>query len=166
MNELHKFIKFAAKELRLPSLPKIHFVGKSENTKNAFGHSKNSDIFVRITDRHPGDIMRTIAHELIHYKQNLMGIRMPEEQREDSANAIAGRIMRKFNISHGYIFKSKSFPSNVAEDVAVNNAGNAGIEGIGVGPKGEPGGKSQIMGFISRKKSLKDILKQELKSDK
>lgn len=162
MKELHKFIQFAAKELKLPSLPKIHFVGNSENNKNAFGHSKGVEIFVRVTDRHPNDIMRTIAHELIHYKQNLIGIRMPEESREDSANALAGRIMRKFNMSHGYIFKKKAISSNVAEDVAGNNAGGGGIDGIGVGPNGEPGGQSQIMGFV-RRKPLKDIIKRKSK---
>jgi hypothetical protein len=166
--ELQKFIKFAARELRLSKLPKIHFVGKSENSKNAFGHSIGYDIFIRITDRHPNDIMRTITHELFHYKQNIMGVKNSETQKEDEANAVAGRIMRKYNTTFTNVFKLKTIPSHVAESesvVASNLAGAGGIEGIGVGPKGEPGGKSQILGFVRRKK-LSDILKKEIKKDK
>ena len=157
--ELNKFVKFAAKELRLHSLPKIHFVGNSENVKNAFGHSIGNEIFIRITDRHPDDVMRTIAHELFHYKQNLMGIRNSEQQKEDEANAIAGRIMRKYNTTFTNVFKLRVIPRNVAEEVAANSAGAGGIEGIGVGPKGEPGGRSPVLGLLKRKKkTLSDII--------
>jgi hypothetical protein len=168
IKELEKFVKFAAKELKLKVLPKIHFVGKSQNSKNAFGHSIGHEIHIRITDRHPNDIMRTIAHELFHFKQNLMGIRKSELTREDEANAIAGRIMRKYNTTFTTVFKLRPIPSNVAESesaVPVNQAGAGGIEGIGVGPKGEPGGKSHVMGLIRRKK-LSTILKREEKEDR
>lgn len=129
--ELKKFIKFAARELGLTTLPKIHFVGKSENAKNAFGHSINHDIFIRITDRHPDDTMRTIAHELFHYKQNIMKVRKSEGQKEDEANAIAGRIMRKYNTTFTNVFKLKAIPSNIVETesaIATNNIGGGGIE--------------------------------------
>jgi hypothetical protein len=168
IKELQKFVKFAAKELGLNVLPKIHFVGKSENSKNAFGHSIGHEIYIRITDRHPNDSMRTIAHELFHFKQNLMGVKNSEIQKEDEANAIAGRIMRKYNTTFTSVFKLRTIPSHVAESespVAANLAGAGGIEGIGVGPKGEPGGKSHIMGFVRRKR-LSDILKKEKKDDK
>lgn len=101
---LTHFISFAARELKLTKLPKINFVGKSEDSKRAFGHffaGKNkTEISVRITDRHPIDIMRTIAHELSHWKQNQERIHSPETAKEDYANAMAGRIMRKYNTTH------------------------------------------------------------------
>ena len=104
IKELQNFVKFAAKELSLSQLPKIHFVGAKENCKNAFGHSIGTDIFIRITERHPIDIMRTIAHELIHVKQAQMG-KHGEQFKEDEANAIAGRIMRKYDTTYPNAFK-------------------------------------------------------------
>ena len=76
-------MKFAAKELGLRSLPNIKFVGSSENRMDSFGHTKGNSITVRITDRHPIDIMRTIAHEFIHIKQNVTKKKIGNE---DQAN--------------------------------------------------------------------------------
>lgn len=114
IKQLNDFVKFAAKELSLSKLPKIHFVGNKENVKNAFGHSIGDKIYIRITDRHPIDIMRTIAHELIHVKQTQMG-KHGEQFREDEANALAGRIMRKFDTTYPNVFKAKATPSNLKE---------------------------------------------------
>ena len=38
LNDLKKFVDFAARELGLRSLPKINFVGKIEDNKRTFGH--------------------------------------------------------------------------------------------------------------------------------
>jgi hypothetical protein len=119
LQDVQKFIKFAAKELNLTSLPHIHFVGKEENSKNAFGHFTNKkgqdDVYIRITDRHPIDVMRTIAHELIHYGQRLKGL----SANEDQANAQAGRIMRKFDTTYPSVFKDKAILNTVREDLGV-----------------------------------------------
>lgn len=167
------FINFAANKLKLKSLPKINLVGSSEDKKNAFGHSKGMTITVRITERHPIDVMRTLAHELIHYRQNITGAR-GEQMREDQANALAGRIMRDFDTTYPEVFKDKAIKANMVEDVASAVATNAvsggGIEGIGYGPKGEPGGMSQVMGMVKRKR-LTDIIgtkamRKQLKREK
>jgi len=113
INHLKLFIKFAAKELKLGTLPNISFVGNSEDKRDAFGHSIGNNIVVRITDRHPIDIMRTIAHELIHYKQN---IQKKNIGNEDQANLMAGRIMRKFDIKYPHVFKDKAIKANMLED--------------------------------------------------
>lgn len=147
--ELQDFIKFAARELHLTNLPNIHFVGATENRKAAFGHSIGNDIYIRITNRHPIDIMRTITHELIHFKQNKQGKR-GEQSREDEANALAGRVMRKFDTTYPNAFKLRPIREDVTSAVPANSAGAGGVEGIGVGPKGEPG--------VSRKKKMVDII--------
>lgn len=148
LKHLDKFVKFAAKEMKLPILPKIHYVGSSEDTKGAFGHSVGKVIYVRITNRHPIDVMRTIAHELMHFKQNLLGKR-GEKMREDQANALAGRLMRKFDTTYPEVFRDK--PIHETESaMAANAAGTGGVEGIGVGPKGEPG--------VHLKKKLRTII--------
>lgn len=48
----------------------------------------------------------------------------------------------------------------VTEEVPTNNAGGGNIHGIGVGPSGEPGGKSALL------KSLLSRLKKRRKSSK
>ena len=124
---LHFFIKFAAKELKLSSVPNIIFTGDKENKYNAFGHTKGTDIHVRVTERHPIDIMRTIAHELVHFKQNSIGRnRSSEPSKEDEANKIAGRIMRKFDISYPSTFKQLAIredaaPASTASSIPANS---------------------------------------------
>lgn len=114
IGHVKKFVNFAAKELSLNSLPKINFVGNSENKKDAFGHffgrRNGSTITIRITGRHPIDIMRTVAHELIHYKQRLLKSSSPDKIKEDEANALAGRIMRKFDSKYPHVFRDLPIP--------------------------------------------------------
>lgn len=112
MDHLNMFVDFAAKELGIEKLPKIHFVGDSENKNQAFGHTNTKDVYVRITERHPIDIMRTIAHELMHCKQKEGNI----QYKEDEANKMAGRIMRKFDTTHPDVFKDKAIKANMMED--------------------------------------------------
>ena len=59
-------------------------------------------------DRHPMDILRTIAHELVHYQQherNQYGSGHAGSVTEDEANAKAGELIRKFGNSHSQFFK-------------------------------------------------------------
>lgn len=104
-SRIKNFIKFAARELNLKTLPQIKFVGHEEDVKQAFGHEKGGAITVRIAGRHPIDIMRTIAHELVHFKQGGKG---SEQYKEDNANAVAGRIMRKYDTMYPQAFKDKA----------------------------------------------------------
>jgi hypothetical protein len=134
VNDVKKFIHFAAKKLGLSSLPKINLVGSSENAKQAFGHflgtRQGTSISVRITDRHPIDVMRTIAHELIHYKQRISGVRSSEQMKEDEANALAGRIMREYDTANPQSFKDKPIKEDgEAVGLAANHTGD-GIENI------------------------------------
>ena len=162
---LNDFVKFAAKEIGLTKLPKINFVGKKENSKNAFGHSINNEIHVRVTDRHPGDIMRTIAHELIHVKQTQMG-KHGEQFREDEANALAGRIMRKYNTTYPNVFKLKPTPSNLKEteslipaNVMGSGGPNAGIQTVSPLMDFDRGNKKyNPMSALYKKKKLRDIV--------
>jgi hypothetical protein len=169
VKQLEMFAKFAAKEIGLGKLPKIHFVGKSEDAKSAFGHSIGDKIYVRITDRHPGDVMRTLAHELIHFKQTIAG-KKGQQFREDEANAIAGRIMRKFNTTYPEVFKSKSIPSNIAETDSLIHANAMGhsssVRGSGaidmIDPLMTAVKKKKLRDVIGHKAlSLRDELKKE-----
>lgn len=116
VKDVKKFINFAAKDLKLTSLPIIKFVGSEENKKDAFGHFVGDMICVRITERHPIDVMRTLAHELIHWKQKNENKDESEQMKEDEANALAGRIMRDFDTTHPEVFKDPAIKANMMED--------------------------------------------------
>ena len=156
LKQLQNFVKFAAKELNLSKLPKIHFVGNKENSKNAFGHSIGSDIYIRITERHPGDVMRTIAHELIHVKQTQMG-KHGEQFREDEANALAGRIMRKFNTTYPEIFKQKPIPANLKETESAIPANSMGTSSP-TNSFSSIATFSPIMAVVQKRKKLTDLI--------
>jgi hypothetical protein len=106
MAKIQSFINFAKKELGVDKPVKIKLVGHGEDKHAAFGHEykkdHESDIAVRSVDRNPVDVMRTVAHELVHAKQP---DKPANQKREDEANAKAGRVMRKYDNMHPDIFK-------------------------------------------------------------
>jgi hypothetical protein len=173
---LNHFISFAAKELGLSKLPKINFVGKSEDSKRAFGHffssPKKTEISIRITDRHPIDIVRTIAHELCHWKQQQQGIHNSEISKEDYANAMAGRIMRKYDTSHPKLFTQRAIShTSLREDGGVGavtsaipaNAaqGNIGVDSPGYAGYSPKLGSGTEKRSKRRPKKLRKILSGE-----
>jgi len=89
-------------ELELDQLPPIKLVDEpflDGDGKKSFGVFTGDRIVVVTKGRHPMDIMRTLAHELTHWKQRTTGMEMNGEdgsEAENGANAIAGIIMRKF----------------------------------------------------------------------
>jgi hypothetical protein len=100
-----KFLPVAMKYLKLKSLPKMIFQKQVESTgQPTFGMYVNGDntLYVALVNRHPNDILRTIAHELTHYKQDTEhklnddsgSTGSPEE---NEANSMAGIVMRHFN---------------------------------------------------------------------
>jgi len=106
------FAGFAAKYLKLKKTPKIKLRRDPEwsNRNGTFGRYMPEDdaLILSIANRHPVDVMRTLAHEFVHHRQNEIET-MPDHagetgsEWEDEANAIAGRIMRDFAEAHpGY----------------------------------------------------------------
>lgn len=156
VQDIKHFVGFAAKQIGLTSIPKINFVGHTEDKKDAFGHfisdRKGSSITIRITDRHPIDVMRTIAHELIHWKQRISGMRSSEGIKEDEANAIAGRIMRAYDTKFPGKFKDRP----IKEDTG---AVTTGLVGAGTGDNPDPT-KPLAQPLFGKRKKLKEILKR------
>jgi len=48
--------------------------------------------------------------------------------------------------------KFKQFTEDITSGLPVNNVGGGSYEGMGVGPKGEPGGTKAIMNKMTRRK--------------
>jgi len=74
----------------------------------AFGEiTRDNAIHLSVINRHPVDIMRTLAHEYVHYKQVMDGKQLKSHAgspSENEANAKAGEIMRKYGRLHPELF--------------------------------------------------------------
>lgn len=101
---LKRFLVFLKAQLNLMYDIPIILVDDAEFAKEvrAFGQmSEENIIHISIINRHPMDVLRTVAHEYVHYKQYLeKGLGHDSYQagspRENQANAKAGEIMRKY----------------------------------------------------------------------
>ena len=112
------FIRFAAKDLELDSLPKFDFVFDSKESmeRRSFGGYQpgNEHITITVTNRHIMDVCRTLAHELVHYKQDLDNELEDDEAgstgspQENDANARAAVIMRNFGKAFPDMFGKES----------------------------------------------------------
>lgn len=105
IDALRDFLPIAVRHLKLKHLPKIKLL-RDVNTEHmaSFGKFTNDDriVHVDIENRHPNDVLRTLAHELTHYAQGKQDRLDADSGRtgsniEDEANAEAGVIMREFN---------------------------------------------------------------------
>jgi len=107
-----EFVKFVVKELDLKSLPtNIKFAGNDYSAKHStFGtyNPETDEIIIVKENRHPADVLRTLAHELVHHKQREDGKVLDGEDGSDienEANAVAGQLMRKFRYVHPEMFE-------------------------------------------------------------
>lgn len=107
------FLRFVVGELNLKKLPSIHLIKKHIHSSkaNSFAayspNDKEIQLFVR--NRHILDVLRSLAHELVHFKQDIEGRLKPNSgktgsKEENEANAIAGKLMRIYGKKHKNLF--------------------------------------------------------------
>lgn len=124
-DHLQTFVDFASNHLGIESLPKINVQGPDNSTEQkSFGgyNPSTKEIVVHTKNRHPMDIFRTVAHELVHHKQNLDG-RIKDVHKEGStgskieneANFKAGIIMRKYADAYPDYFSSSAVGGGIYE---------------------------------------------------
>ena len=132
-----------SKGMKIQPLPKVKFVDDdAENAENFFGktayYDPNNQVIVLYTmDRHPKDVMRSFAHEMIHHEQNCNGKLnnistqntnedgdLPEIERE--AYEKGNMIFRNWtdSITEGVLKEEKeddliSYPSNFKPDTNI-----------------------------------------------
>jgi len=75
---------FAQKRLNFERPPKLFLKQDEENAQNvlgktAFYNPQEESVTLFISNRHPKDILRSLAHELVHHTQNLRGDLSPEK---------------------------------------------------------------------------------------
>jgi hypothetical protein len=110
-----KFLPLAMEILEIDRLPKMNFEPEVQSgNQPSFGMYDNEDkiLHVAILNRHPVDILRTVAHELVHYRQDIRNELNDESgatgsPEENQAHEIAGVIMRHFNKQYPEFLKSR-----------------------------------------------------------
>ena len=116
-SELDRFAAYCVKRLGIKNAPRIQLKrDPAWSERNAtFGkYDPNTNTLTLTTaNRHPVDVMRTLAHEFVHRKQAETGD-MPADagdtgsEWENEANAEAGVIMRDWGAKNPKLFDKKS----------------------------------------------------------
>lgn len=95
------FCKFATEYLGLQEPPTVVLVANRDgDMTTAVYNLKTKEIKVLYKNRAFFDIARSIAHEMVHQKQQESGQEMDGETGspcEDEANAVAGRMIRTYS---------------------------------------------------------------------
>jgi len=115
---LHDFVRFAAEDLGLKTLPKFDFRfdnARSLQHKSFGGYQPGGEhITITVTNRHIMDVCRTLAHELVHYSQDLKkeleddAAGATGSPQENEANARAAVIMRNWGKRNPNFFEKEA----------------------------------------------------------
>ena len=107
-SNLIDFVNFCKDQLSLKSSPPIKFVSDTEDTTFGYFDNDTKGIVIQNTGRHQMDVMRTVAHELVHYKQDQTYDRELNGEDgspdENQANALAGVILRRWGQKNPTLF--------------------------------------------------------------
>ena len=110
-----EFIKFAIKNLEIQNPPRnlsLSYDTNKAKEMRSFGYfdPNSNKIWIYCGNRNMGDILRTLAHELVHRKQDEEGRISYESGKtgseiENEANAKAGVLLRDFGKQHEEIYQ-------------------------------------------------------------
>ena len=112
--KLADFVKFIKNELKLKDVPTISIQNHRNGLKTTANYDytkENKIIKVCSKNRALVDVMRSLAHELVHHKQwedgRLNGPKPPDigGEIEDEANAKAGQYIKMFSKENPDIYE-------------------------------------------------------------
>ncbi len=103
--KLNNFVKFVKEQLELKTVPTISIQNHRNGLKTTANYDytkENKIVKVCMKNRALVDVMRSIAHELVHHKQFEQGrleVKPPDigGEIEDEANAKAGQFIKMFS---------------------------------------------------------------------
>ena len=110
------FIEYCQNNLEIEDLPEINFTEEREwaTSIHSFGQYANNQksLEVYIGNRNLADILRTLSHELVHHRQNELGMLDSRSgdtgsDIENQANSISGILMRNYGKMNELIYESK-----------------------------------------------------------
>jgi len=93
--------------LKIKNQPKINLTQEKFDDTFGFFNPETDQLTIRTQGRHPADVMRTLAHELVHHKQKENGEDLDGSDgspHENQANSIAGVLVRRWANRHPKIF--------------------------------------------------------------
>ena len=110
--KISEFVKFVKNELDLDKCPVVILQnGRGElKTTASYNHSKEPKIIrVNVKNRALVDVLRSIAHEMVHHKQHEQGrlkVQPPDigGEIEDEANSKAGQYIKMFSKQYDSIY--------------------------------------------------------------
>ena len=112
-----EFIKYSIKNLGLQNPPSnltLSYDNDQAKERRSFGYfdPNTKKIWVYVKNRNMADILRTLAHELVHRKQEEDGRLDPTSGQtgspiEDEANSMAGVLLRNFGKINNSIYEHK-----------------------------------------------------------
>ena len=110
--QLTEFVKFVKGELGLKKTPTIKLLNGRNDLKTTahYNYSEPEKIIkINAKNRHLVDVMRSIAHEMVHHKQfedGRLEVRPPDigGEIEDEANAKAGKFIKLFSKVNNTIY--------------------------------------------------------------
>jgi Zn-dependent peptidase ImmA (M78 family) len=104
---LVKFLKFVSDELSLNQPFKVNMVTQRDDDLKTYAYYNPSTGLIKVYCKNRGlaDVLRSVAHELIHHLQNERGqLNEPVPdvggQIEDEANSVAGQLVKKFGYAN------------------------------------------------------------------
>lgn len=112
--EVDKFVQWTAKKLNLKKIPKITL---SLDTEEAQGghhtgshHMGTHEVWVYAKNRNLVDILRTVFHELVHVRQDELGMIEPGDSYPGSpieamADMLAGKYIKIYGEQNHHIFQ-------------------------------------------------------------
>ena len=114
-SHLKNFVDYCCDYLGIEEQPKIRYKQPSEQGEQpsfAAYSPHNKEVIIMTKNRHPMDVFRSVAHELVHHKQNEDGRLGQDIAKEGStgsdieneANSEAGKVMRYFGRDNPYYF--------------------------------------------------------------
>ena len=124
-DKLMSFVDFTCDHLGIDERPTVQYKedGKEGHQPSFASYSPSDKVVSILTkNRHPMDVFRSVAHELVHHKQNLDG-RLGKDIRkegstgskiENEANSEAGKIMRYFGAENPFYFDMQYVKENKA----------------------------------------------------
>jgi len=102
-----KFVKFVKDNLDINTPFKVRLVSvRDQDLKTYAYYDKTSgNMKVYTGNRGLADVLRSIAHEMVHHLQNQrqeLNVQHPDVggKIEDEANAVAGQLIKKFGYEH------------------------------------------------------------------
>ncbi len=151
--KIQDFASWAIKKLEIKKAPHIKLVAGSGTNALGYFNSETKDIVIAIKNRHQMDIMRTLAHELVHRKQSESGEINGEtgSSNENEANALAGVLLRHWGEKNPDHFNEEG-------EAPTNNVGDGKIAGTVGDPPVYPKNKYKAQNEIDGKAIARRVL--------